>query len=117
MLVKCHGKFVELHKAQSLLDKYRNGERKAAHLQEREVKEMLNRFYPTEHCKKEGAFLDAGEAKDEEEGAEAKKKKDKKAYYKSGHAGKADQFSIITVTLALGKQLLHERQQAAVDIA
>ena len=118
MLVKCHGKFVELSKLQSLLDKYRNGERKAAHLQEKEVKEMLHRFYPTEHCKKEGAFLDKGEAKDdEEEGAEAKKKKDKKAYYKSGHAGKADQFSIITVTLALGKQLLHERQQAAVDIA
>ena len=75
------------------------------------MRELLNRFYPVEHCKKQGAFLDKSEAEAEEEDADKKKKKDKKAYFRSGKGGASDHFSIVAVTLALGKQLLLEHEK------
>jgi hypothetical protein len=105
MLVKCHAKFVELNTLKTLLDRYRSGERKAAHLTERDVRGFLDRHYPTDWCKKVDAFVDLSEA-------DGSNRKDKKAYLKSGKPGVSDQFSIITVTLALGKQLLLEHSKA-----
>jgi len=112
MLVKCHAKFVELDKVQELLDRYRGGKRKATHLKPDDIRPLLDRHYPTEFCKAEGALLDKNESKEDDE-VEAKKdaKKEKKAYFKScGKKDSADQYSIITVTLAIGRQLLLEHQ-------
>ena len=112
MLVKCHAKFVELNSLKDLLEKYRGGERKASHLTQQDVRPLLDKHYPTEFCESQNAYLDKSEHKDEDE-KEDKKKKDKKAYFKSGKGGngKADAFSIITVTLAIGKQLMLEHQK------
>ena len=93
-------------KLQQLLDKYRCGERKAAHLAERDVRLLLDRHYPTDACKKHGFFLDkSADAADEE----VEDKKVKKAYLKSTGSKASDHaFSVIAVTLAMGRQLLLE---------
>jgi len=106
MLVKCHHKFVELSKLQTLLDKYRNGDRKATHLTQNEIRPWLDTYYPTERCKQLHSFLDKSEEQPPVD------PKAKKAYLKSGKPGTADHFSIVCVTLAIGKQLLHEHALA-----
>ena len=100
MLIKCHAKFCEMHKLQSLLDKYRGGERKATHLHCQDVRPLLDRHYSTDKCKDAGFFLEKPTEKDEEE--EEDKKKLKKAYLKAGKAGTEHTFSIVAVTLAIG---------------
>ena len=75
------------------------------------MRPLLDKFYATEHCQALNAYLDksvSDEAKDDATPAQqAPNKKEKKAYLKSLH-GRSEQFSILTVTLALGKQLMLE---------
>ena len=108
MLVKCHSKFIELLPLQQILDKYQRrgdmGERKAAHLQKQDIKPLVDRHYPTEWCKEEGVYLDES-AEDDKETTEPKARK---CHLKSGKPGKEATYTIVGVTLALGRQLLQE---------
>jgi len=107
MLVKCQSKVTELAPLQALLDKYRKGERSATHLTKTEVKGHLERHYPTEWCKREETYLDKGVEPEPTETKHARK-----CHLKSGKAGSEAHFSIVTVTLALGRQLLAEHAKA-----
>ena len=100
-----NSKFLELAPLGALLDKYQkradDGSRKATHLTKQEVKPLLDRHYPTEWCKKEDTYLDRGAADPEEAAPKAKK-----CYLKAGKKGCEADYSIVSVTLALGRQLL-----------
>ena len=80
------------------------GERKAAHLQKQDIKPLVDRHYPTEWCKEEGVYLDES-AEDDKETTEPKARK---CHLKSGKPGKEATYTIVGVTLALGRQLLQE---------
>lgn len=107
MLVKVNARFLELLPLKELLDKYSKkgpmGERLATHLTKQDVKPLLDRHYPTDFCKKEDVYLDRG-APDPEEAEQ----KPKKCYLKAGKQGCEAQYSILAVTLALGRQMLLE---------
>ena len=105
MLVKCHAKFCEMQPLDKLLSKFRLGDRKAAHLAEHDVKPLLDKFYGSEHCKELHAFLDKSASDESKDGTDAKK--EKRAYLKSLVKGQ-EHFSVLSVTLALGRQLLLE---------
>ena len=109
MLVKCNAKFTELLSINELLDKYQkkgpDGARKATHLTKQEVKPLLDRHYPTEWCKEKKVYLDRRASEEEEE------PKPRKCHLKAGKQGCEFQFSIVTVTLALGRQMLLEHSK------
>ena len=110
MLVKCHSKFIEMHSLSDILDKFRNspdGGRKAGHLTHKEVKPLLERHYPTEWCKSQQVYHDRAD-----EDAPPPDPKARKCYLKSGRPGVEATYSIVTVTLALGRQLLAEHGKA-----
>ena len=72
-----------------------------------EVKPLLERHYPTEWCKSQQVYHDRAD-----EDAPPPDPKARKCYLKSGQPGVEATYSIVTVTLALGRQLLAEHGKA-----
>jgi len=105
MIVKCHADFVALRPLQTVLeDLAQHPKRQANHLKAKDVRPALDKYYAAERCKETDTFLD-------KEGTPA----EKKAYMRRGTGGAAE-FNIVSVTCALGRQLLHERGAAAKSV-
>jgi len=114
MLVKCNAKMTELMTVGALLDKYQkkgpDGQRRHTHLTKQEVKPILEKHYGTEWCKREGVYLDLAAPPEEPPDG---RPPPRKCHLKSGKQGTEASYSVVTLTLALGRQMLAERTKAA----
>ena len=81
----------------------------ASHLIKQDVKPLLDQHYNTEWCKQASVYKDNG-APDADAPEDPKQKK---CHLKAGKQGCEAQYSIVTVTLALGRQMLFEHAKAA----
>jgi len=118
MIVKCHPKFVALKPLAIVMDELARGDIGHTHLKPKDVQRYLDKFYPVEKARDSGCFL-------EKEAFPAEKKAyvrgagnhllDKDATDEQrGPAGPL--FNIVSVTCALGKQLIAERAAPAKSV-
>jgi len=101
MVVKCHASFVALMPLQAVLDELaQEPKRQATHLKAKDVRPALDKYYSVERTREMDTYLEKEETP-----------KEKKAYMRSGGGTGAD-FNIVSVTCALGRQLLAEHVAA-----
>ncbi|KAL1496830.1 hypothetical protein AB1Y20_014416 [Prymnesium parvum] len=107
MLVKCHSNFVALRPLQDILDELCPEPKRQTMLKPREIRRALEKYYSVEHTRGNDTYLQPDEEPEP-----------KKAYMRSG-AGASATFNIVSVTCAIGRQLLHDRnkKQAAEQCA
>jgi len=117
MIVKCHPKFVALKTLSEVMEEVTRGDIGHFHLKPKEIRGYLDKFYSVEKARESNFFLEKDAAPVE-----------KKAYIRGGGShpikdnvelrGPAGPlFNVVSVTCALGKQLLAERLAPAKSVA
>lgn len=103
ILIKCHPKYVELKKLPEILDDFADTpKRMASHLKPRDVRTYLDKYYPVAYCTELNKYNEFPA-----DGLQTTLKKE--AYIRGTTTQQQHVFNIASVTLAIGRQILTER--------